>query len=133
MKAMKTLLAGLVLLPPLALAQEATSLQSDWIDLVKGSKGKTMGLEVQDVEPGDTPGTRNVYIAVPKVSMGRPDEIEEVLVVGQAPEKSEPLNIEYEWVDDYDDDNYGLVLHLGEGNWPIRLYMNSSPGYLRQD
>ncbi len=129
----KTLLTGLALLSPLALAQEATSLQSDWIDLVKGSKGKTLGVEVQDVQPGDTPGTRKVYIAVPKVSMGHPDAIEEVLVVGQAPEKSEPLDIQYEWVYDYDEDNYGLVLQLGEGNWPIRLYMNSSPGYIRQE
>lgn len=129
----KTLLTGLALLSPLALAQEATSLQSDWIDLVKGSKGKTLGVEVQDVQPGDTPGTQKVYIAVPKVSMGHPDAIEEVLVVGQAPEKSEPLDIQYEWVYDYDEDNYGLVLQLGEGNWPIRLYMNSSPGYIRQE
>lgn len=129
----KTLLTGLALLSPLALAQEATSLQSDWIDLVKGSKGKTLGVEVQDVQPGDTPGTRKVYIAVPKVSMGHPDAIEEVLVVGQAPEKSEPLDIQYEWVYDYDEDNYGLVLQLGEGNWPIRLYMNSSSGYIRQE
>ena len=129
----KTLLTGLALLSPLALAQEAPSLQSDWIDLVKGSKGKTLGVEVQDVQPGDTPGTQKVYIAVPKVSMGHPDAIEEVLVVGQAPEKSEPLDIQYEWVYDYDEDNYGLVLQLGEGNWPIRLYMNSSPGYIRQE
>lgn len=133
MNTLKTLLTGLALLSPLALAQEATSLQSDWIDLVKGSKGKTLGVEVQDVQPGDTPGTQKVYIAVPKVSMGHPDAIEEVLVVGQAPEKSEPLDIQYEWVYDYDEDNYGLVLQLGEGNWPIRLYMNSSPGYIRQE
>ena len=133
MKLMNTLLVGLALLSPLALAQEATSLQSDWIDLVKGSKGDTMGVEVRDVQPGDTPGTRKVYISVPKVSMGNPDAIEEVVVVGQAPEESEPLDIEYEWVYDYDDDNYGLILHIGEGNWPIRLYMNSGPGYIRQE
>ncbi|WP_133300573.1 hypothetical protein [Seongchinamella sediminis] len=133
MRLMTPLLLCLPLLSPLASAQEGTSLQSDWIDLVKGSKGKTMGVEVHDVQPGDTPGSRKVYIAVPKVSMGHPDEIEEVVVVGQAPEKSEPLDIKYEWVYDYDDDNYGLILQLGEGNWPIRLYMNSRSGYLHPE
>ena len=133
MKLIRTLSLCLPLLSPLALAQEATSLQSDWIDLVKGSKGGKMGVEVKDVQPGDTPGTRKIYISVPKVSMGNPDAIEEVVVVGQAPEESEPLDIQYEWVYDYDDDNYGLILQLGEGNWPIRLYMNSGPGYIHQE
>lgn len=133
MRLIKTLSLCLPLLSPLALAQEATSLQSDWIDLVKGSKGGKMGVEVKDVQPGDTPGTRKIYISVPKVSMGNPDAIEEVVVVGQAPEESEPLDIQYEWVYDYDDDNYGLILQLGEGNWPIRLYMNSSPGYIHKE
>ncbi len=133
MKASKYILASMALLSSISLAQEGTSLESDWIELVKGHKGEKMGVEVTDVQPGDTEGSTKVYIAVPKVSMGHPDTIEEVVVVGQAPEESEPLEIEYEWVYDYDDDNYGLVVHLVEGAWPIRLYMNSSPGYIRQD
>lgn len=133
MKPTKYLLAPLALLSSLVLAQEGTSLESDWIELVKGHKGDAMGVEVTDIQPGDTAGSKKVYIAVPKVSMGHPDTIEEVLVIGQAPEESEPLDIQYEWVFDYDEDNYGLIVHLGEGNWPIRLYMNSSPGYIRQE
>ena len=132
-QSMKPLLLALSLGASVSLAQEGTSLQSGWMELVKGSKGEEMGMEVQDVQPGEKDGTQKIYIAVPKVSMGHPDEIEEVVVVGQAPEESEPLDIEYEWVYDYDEDNYGLVLHLGEGNWPIRIYMTSSPGYTRQD
>lgn len=133
MKLTQYLLAPLALLSSLALAQEGTSLESDWIELVKGHKGQKMGVEVTDIQPGDTEGSKTVYIAVPKISMGHPDTIEEVLVIGQAPEESEPLDIQYEWVFDYDEDNYGLIVHLGEGNWPIRLYMNSSPGYIRQE
>lgn len=129
MNLIKCMLASMALLSLYSLAQEGASLESDWIELVKGFKGETMGVEVNEIQPGDTEGSTRVYIAVPKVSMGHPDTIEEVLVVGQAPEESEPLDIEYEWVYDYDDDNYGLVVHLGESNWPIRLYMNSSPGY----
>ncbi|MEP4148263.1 MAG: hypothetical protein ABJL54_13680 [Halioglobus sp.] len=133
MKQIKYILASMAFLSSITLAQEGTSLESDWIELVKGHKGEKMGVEVTDIQPGDTEGSKKVYIAVPKVSMGHPDTIEEVVVIGQAPEEAEPLDIEYEWVYDYDEDNYGLVVHLGEGNWPIRLYMNSSPGYIRQD
>jgi hypothetical protein len=64
--------------------------------------------------------------------MNHPDTIEEVVVVGRRPEKPEPLDISYEWLDDYDNDNYGLVIRLGkDSNWPIRLYLDSSPGYVR--
>ena len=119
MNLIKCMLASMALLSLYSLAQEGTSLESDWIELVKGHKGETMGVEVTDIQPGDTEGSTRVYIAVPKVSMGHPDTIEEVLVVGQAPEESEPLDIEYEWVYDYHDDNYGLVVHLGESNWPF--------------
>ena len=129
----KFFVAPLALFSALSLAQEGTSLETDWIEMVKGHKGESMGVEVTDIQPGEGGEGKKVYIAVPKVSMGHPDSIEEVVVVGQAPEESEPLPIEYEWVYDYDDDNYGLILHVGEGNWPIRLYMNSSPGYIRQD
>lgn len=133
MKQIKYILASMAFLSFMTLAQEGTSLESDWIELVKGHKGEKMGVVVTDIQPGDTEGSKKVYIAVPKVSMGHPDTIEEVVVVGQAPKEAEPLDIQYEWVYDYDDDNYGLVVHVGEGNWPIRLYMNSSPGYIRQD
>ena len=42
------------------------------------------------------------------------------------------MDITFEWVDDYDNDNYGLVIRLGrDTNWPIRLFMNSGPGFTR--
>jgi hypothetical protein len=118
---------------PLALAQEGTSLESDWLEFVTGSKGSAMGVEVRDIQPGDEEGTQKIVLAVPKKAISHPDEIEEVVVVGRAPEKPEPLDIRYEWLNDYDEDNYGLVIHIGESRWPIRLYMNSSPGYIRQE
>ena len=53
-------------------------------------------------------------------------------MIGRKPEKPEPLDISYEWLDDYDNDNYGLVIRLGKNSrWPIRLYLNSSPGFIR--
>jgi hypothetical protein len=98
------------------------AMESDWLELVKGSRGA----QFMEIETNDTDSTRTVTLAIPKQSMGDPDEIEEVLVIGKMPEKSEPLDVSYEWVRDYDDDNYGLIIHMGsENNWPIRIFMNA--------
>ena len=76
-------------------------------------------------------GTRTVTLAIPKSAMADPADIEEVVVIGRRPEKPEPLDISFEWLDDYDSDNYGLVIRLGkDSNWPIRLYLDSAPGYI---
>ncbi|MBK6738859.1 MAG: hypothetical protein IPG64_13605 [Haliea sp.] len=49
-----------------------------------------------------------------------------------AEKESRPTRITYEWVSDTDPDNYGLVIRLSRNtNWPIRLYMNSDPGFIR--
>jgi hypothetical protein len=109
-----------------------SAMQTGWMELVKGSRDSTVGAEVVEIEDGDTADTQKITLAIPKKSIGDPGAIEEVLVIGKAPEKSEPLDITYEWVSDYDSDNYGLVIRLSrDTNWPIRLYMNSSPGFMR--
>ncbi|MGB1141241.1 MAG: hypothetical protein ACPG1A_10105, partial [Halioglobus sp.] len=109
--------------------------ESDWLELVKGYKGDAIGAELVSIEEGDTAESREITVAIPKDAIGHPDEIEEVVVVGQMPEQpepSEPLDITYEWLDDYDNDNYGLVIRLGRNSrWPIRLYMNSYSGFKR--
>ena len=108
--------------------------QSSWLELVKGPNGDIIGAELVEIQPGDTDDTRTMMVAIPKVGLGNRDDIEEVLVIGRKPpepEKPEPIEFSYEWVDDYDNDNYGLVIRLGKDtNWPIRLYMNSEPGFM---
>lgn len=124
------LLALLLVLPSIAVAQEeGEPLQSDWLELVKGYKGKTLGTELREID--DTGESRTITLAIPKTSISSPDEIEEVVVVGRQPEKPEPLDITYEWLDDYENDNYGLVIRLGKNSrWPIRLYLNSEAGFV---
>ena len=108
------------------------TLQSDWLELVKGHRGETMGVELRDIEEDDGDATQKITLAIPKRSMPHPDAIEEVVVVGRAPDKPEPLPIKYEWLDDYDNDNYGLVIRIGKNsNWPIRIFMNSEAGFTR--
>ncbi|MDX1733816.1 MAG: hypothetical protein R3228_05585 [Halioglobus sp.] len=123
------LLAINLVLAPWVVAQDA-AMESDWMELVKGARDSTTGLEVVKVEEGEEPDARVVTLAVPKAAVEDRDSIEEVLVVGRMPDKPEPLDIEYRWVDDPDNDNYGLLIYLSEGsNWPIRLYLNSEPGF----
>lgn len=126
------LLTLAMLIPLTTLAQgEAQPLQSDWLQLVKGYRDPASGVEMREVEYGEEAGTRTVTLAIPKSAMADPADIEEVVVIGRRPEKPEPLDISFEWLDDYDSDNYGLVIRLGkDSNWPIRLYLDSEPGYI---
>jgi hypothetical protein len=132
-----TLALTLLLFLPLSLMgqDDPPPLQSGWMDLVKGNRDPSTGVEMREVEDAEAGLPRTLVLAIPKSSMNHPDTIEEVVVVGrkpEKPEKPEPLDITYEWLDDYDNDNYGLVIRLGKDtNWPIRLYLDSSPGYVR--
>lgn len=127
---------GLALLlqcaPTLAQSDNET-LKTDWLEQTEGYKGESMGAELREIEEEDTEGGRLITLAIPKTAIVHPDAIEEIVVVGKKPEEPEPLmNIRTEWVNDYDRDNYGLIIHLGkDSNWPIRLYMSAEGGYLR--
>lgn len=129
----QSLACAALLLPLASLAQtEPEALQTDWLELVKGYRGDKVGAEVVEIEDGATADTQKVTLAIPKKALWDPEDMEEVVVVGRKPEDPEPLDITYEWVDDYDNDNYGLVIRLGKNTrWPIRLYMNSEPGFIR--
>jgi len=118
-------------------------MQTEWMELVKGYRDESTGAEVRDVGEGDETGTRRIVVSIPKSALQDPDSIEEVVVVGQRPEEwqmpqviqnmREGLeNIEYEWLDDYENDNYGLVIKLSaDSKVPIRLFMYSDTGYTR--
>lgn len=124
---------ALVLMGSLSvLAQETTEpLKSDWLELVRGYQGSS-GVQLQHIEEGEDPHTQKITLSIPKKYVIDPNAIEEVVVIGKRPEKPEPLlDIKYEWVDDYDNDNYGLVIRIGKkSNWPIRLFFYSDTGYI---
>jgi hypothetical protein len=130
-----TACALLLLVPAVAAWSEDGAVQSGWIELVKGAKEATLGAELVEIKAGDTADSQTITVAIPKTSIAKPEDIEEIVVIGQRPEKPEkpePLDITFEWAGDYDADNYGLVIRLRRNtNWPIRLYMNSSPGFIR--
>jgi hypothetical protein len=125
--------SGLLLFLLATLAQsDDSAMHTGWMEFVKGSRDSTVGVQLVEIEEGETADTQKITLAIPKKSIGDPEAIEEVVVIGRAPEKSEPLDVSYEWVSDYDSENYGMVIRLGRNtNWPIRLYFNSDPGFIR--
>ena len=136
-KRLLALLGGLsmLMLPAvLSFAQDSELANANWIDLVKGEKSEATGAEVREVRTAED-GSKQLVIAIPKVAMEDPSDMEEVVVVGQAPEKIDfdfIPEFQYEWVDDYDNDYYGLLIRLNEdSDMPLRLYINSEEGFIR--
>jgi hypothetical protein len=107
-------------------------LQSDWIELVKGHRDSDLGLEVQETHVDPETGKRHLVIAVPKVALGNQDVMEEVRVIGRRPDRPDLLpDLEYEWVEDYDNDFFGLLVRFNEDQkTPVRLYFSSEAGFL---
>jgi hypothetical protein len=125
----RSIIVALLLMPALG---KGESLQTGWMELVKGARDSAVGTELRAIEPGEKEGEQKITLSIPKSAIEHPDDIEEVLVVGRRREKFEfPLDVRYEWLDDYDNDNYGLVIYLsGDSQWPIRLYLNSEAGFI---
>lgn len=104
------------------------ALETDWIDLKKGSADKSTGTTIRDVSKSEKEGNTTVTVAIPKTAVANP-ESEEVVVYGKTEEKSQKapvIDINYEWVEDYEHDYYGLIIKFGKDPaYPIRLYLKS--------
>ncbi|MEM1145874.1 MAG: hypothetical protein AAGI88_25155 [Pseudomonadota bacterium] len=114
---------------------QTVGMESDWLEFVKGHHEDKLGADVMDVSYDAATGERQVMIAIPKESMGDDPDMEEVRVVGQAPEEFEMPDIlpevETQWVDDYDNDNYGLLVKFKKDQrLPFRLFFSSGDGFL---
>jgi len=123
---MKKRTARITLLAALAMPASllGADLQTDWIEPVQGYEEDVLKatLRAREVSPDD--GSTTVTISIPKSSLSDRESIDEVIVYGKQGDQSEPeLKIRHEWLADYDQDNYGLVLYLGKnGNIPLRLF-----------
>jgi hypothetical protein len=113
-------------------AQEISpGMQTGWLELVKGHKGDRVGAEVHDVREGAEADDQEVLVAIPRSAVADNSVIEEVRVIGQAPDKTEIELPEFEtqWVDDYDKDYYGLLVRVKGGmKTPFRLFVFSNAG-----
>lgn len=109
---------------------QTAEMQSDWLELVKGHRDSKSGAEVMGVEQDLSSGHRTVMVKVPKVALASETDMEEVRVVGQAPKKREMPDLlpefETQWVDDYDNDHYGLLVKLkSDQKIPFRLFFSA--------
>lgn len=130
---MKALIAAALLtllLLPIGVKAQSLGMQSDWLELVKGHRDGATGAQVMDVmnEPGT--GYQKVMVKIPKASMDDDSDMEEVRVIGKAPEKAEMPDLlpdlETEWIDDYDNDHYGLLVKLKKNQRvPFRLFFST--------
>jgi len=119
-----------------AVAEEdlTPELQTNWLQFVKGDREETLGAEVREISTDPNTGRHRLLIAVPKIAMeGYPQAMEEVRVIGELPEERPLLpEFEYEWVEDYDNDFYGLLLRFNEEQrLPFRLFFSSDAGFLQ--
>ena len=115
----RRIITGLWFLLPLAvLAQNGQPpLQSDWLELVKGYREDTMGVELREVEDDEADGTRKITLAIPKSAMSDPNTIEEVVVVGRRPEKREfKFDASFEWLDEN-----GMKLDSANDGWTSHI------------
>ena len=110
-----------------AMAQ-SLGMQSDWLELVKGHRDGTTGAQIMDISEDSASDHQTVMVKIPKTSME--DDMEEVKVVAQMPEEFEIPDVlpelETQWVDDYDNDHYGLLVKLKKDQKvPFRLFFSA--------
>jgi len=124
-KRLNSLPSALWLLGLLSMPSLAAELQTDWIEPVEGYQENTLGAKLRAVDVSPDDGSTRVTISIPKASLEDDTDMQEVIVYGRKADKSESqINIRHEWVEDYEKDNYGLILYLGkDGNIPLRLYL----------
>lgn len=111
-----------------AMAQ-SLGMQSDWLETVKGHRDGKTGAQVMEVMEDPKTGQQAVMVKIPKSSMEDDSDMEEIKVVGQAPGEREMPEVlpelETQWVDDYDNDHYGLLVKFNEDQkTPFRLFFS---------
>jgi len=108
---------------------QAAEVETEWIHPQVGASESAIGARVRSVEDLPNAGGQRVLIEIPRESFDHNDSIPEIVVTAQRPDQTESrLSIEHEWLADYDNDNYGLMLYLGkDGNLPLRIYFKHDP------
>lgn len=116
------LAAALAILSPALFA-----LETDWLELKEGHEGSKINAKVKRIKLPELGGDsgQHVTVSIPKDELGSTDKVHEVVVVGKRGDKEETLSgTSYEWAEDYENDNYGLIIKLKQlENYPIRVYL----------
>ena len=110
------------------LSPALNALETDWLELKEGHEGQKIRAKVQSIKLPELGGDsgQHLILTIPKDELESTDKVREVVVVGKRGDKEEALSgTRYEWSEDYENDNYGLIIKLDKmENYPIRVYLN---------
>ena len=114
-----TLLAVLLSQSAAAQSQYGEERVPRWMTPEAGFIDSESGSKVEEVSETPEPGVYRVRVSVPKVDK----PIEEVVVIGQKPDqKSFEIPVEYELINDLDNDRSGIILFMGkEDKFALRI------------
>ncbi|MCX2979678.1 hypothetical protein EYC98_02245 [Halieaceae bacterium IMCC14734] len=105
------IIAGLLLLPLLTTAAIAAEKQPRWMSPEAGFIDPETDTRVEQVSPEQGDGSYQLTLSMPRVDK----EIEEVLVIGQSPDKpGQPSPVKFDLTNDLDGGRSGIILYLGE-------------------
>ena len=102
-----------------ALAQEkAKSLETEELKFGMGNEEKGLGTRIQSIEE-DEQGIKVTISAPQRITDGSQGDLEEIVVLGKAPEKDKPrpslIQIKrYEVINNLEEGRSGLVFYLGK-------------------
>lgn len=96
---------------------------SGWLEQKAGETNE-QGFSIKTIVDSDQ-GIKLITVAIPKEKLQEDKStIEEVLVIGKRTEERESLlkNVSYEWADDFENGDYGLIIKLKDDTkMPLRL------------
>lgn len=107
------------------------ALDTGWLELEEGHIDNQSGSSVRSVTQQDD--KQIITVAIPKSQLKRDNKgVEEIVIIGrrQKDAKEEPLlDVSYEWANDIEGDNYGLIIKLKHNSkMPIRLHFARDEG-----
>ena len=112
------------------LSPALSALETDWLELKEGHEGQKIHAKVNRIQLPElgSKGGQHVTVSIPKDALESTDKIQEVVVVGKRGDNEVVLSsTHYEWSEDYESDNYGLIITLDKmENYPIRVYLKSN-------
>lgn len=105
----------------------AAEVQTEWIAPREGFTESGVGARIKSIEALPADEGQRVTIEIPRSAVAEGEIVQEIIVTAQRPDKTEsPVSVRHEWVADYENDYYGLVLYLGsKEQTPLRIYLKS--------
>lgn len=124
---MKQFLRRLLLAAMTFASFQAFATDSGWLKQEVDASNE-QGFTVKAIVNSDQ-GIKLITVAVPKEKLNKSKEdIDEIIVIGQRKQERESLlkNASYEWADDFENGDYGLIIKLNDNSkMPLKLQFST--------